>query len=488
MIPGGDLTERAVKSGAWASAITAGDRTLQIVKLVVVAALLGPAALGLLGIALLTLAVLEVFSNLGVDVALIQRREKNVDTYLDTAWMMQVGRGVVLAAVAWVFAPYAASFFSEPRSVDLIRAIGFSPLILGLRNPATMYFQKNLEFHRQFGYQLSGTLIDVSITLVLAYTTGSVWALVFGKLAGDVTRTVVSYFIHDYRPHLRFDLAKGKELFGYGKWIMGASITAFLLGQGDDAFVGWFLGATALGLYQLAYRLSNAPATEITRVISTTMLPTYSQLQDDRAAVRSAYFRVLQFTSFLTFPMSVGIFLTAPSFVAAFLGAEWLPMVPVLQALTVWGLLLSVGHNVGPLYRALGRPDLETKVQVGKVVLVAILIYPATDAYGLVGTAGAVILASVLVSEPLANYWGLKLIDGTVRQFVRTLAYPTVTSLAMGGVVYAVRESLTLAPLTEFVVLVVVGIGAYVTAVLVVESTTDYDLATMLSLIRQNIA
>jgi PST family polysaccharide transporter/lipopolysaccharide exporter len=487
-IPDGDLTERAVKSGAWASAITAIDRALQVVKLVVVAALLGPAALGLMGIALLALAVLEVFSNLGLDVALVQRREENVDAYLDTAWAMQLARGALLAAAAWLGAPHAAAFFGEPESAALVRAIGLSPLLLGLRNPAVLYFQKNLEFHRQFGYQLSGTLLDVAVALALALATGSVWALVLGKLAGDAARTVASYVVHGYRPSLGFDLAQGRELFGYGKWIMGAGITAFLLGQGDDVFVGWFLGATALGFYQLGYRLASAPAAEVTKVISATMLPTYAKLQDDRAAVREAYFRVLQFTSFLTFPMSVGILVTAPAFVAGVLGPEWLPMVPVLQALTLWGLLLSVGANVGPLFRALGRPDLETKVQAAKLVLVALLVYPATDAYGLVGTAGAVVAASLLVSEPLANYLGLRLVGGTGRRFVRTLAYPAATSLAMGAVVYAVRESVALAPAVEFVVLVVVGVAAYAAAVLVVESTTDYDLASVLSLIRRNIA
>jgi len=351
------VAERAVKSGVWASAITASDRVLQIVKLVVVAGLLGPSAMGLMGIALLTLATLDVFTNLGMDVALIQRSEDDVDAYLDTAWVLQLCRGAALAAVAWTAAPFVATFFGEPRSLDLIRVIGFSPLLLGLQNPAVMYFRKNLEFHRQFGYRVTGSLVDMSVALALAVATGSVWALVFGKLAGDATRTGASYVIHDYRPSVAFDLAKGRELFGYGKWILGAGVTSFLLGQGDDVFVGWFLGAASLGLYQLAYRLANAPATEITKVISSTMLPTYSKLQDDPAAVREAYFRVLQFTTLLTFPMSVGIFVTAPSFVAAFLGDAWAPMVPVMRALSAWGLLLSIGANVGPLFRALGRPD-----------------------------------------------------------------------------------------------------------------------------------
>jgi len=481
------VAERAVKSGVWASAITASDRVLQIVKLVVVAGLLGPSAMGLMGIALLTLATLDVFTNLGMDVALIQRSEDDVDAYLDTAWVLQLCRGAALAAVAWTAAPFVATFFGEPRSLDLIRVIGFSPLLLGLQNPAVMYFRKNLEFHRQFGYRVTGSLVDMSVALALAVATGSVWALVFGKLAGDATRTGASYVIHDYRPSVAFDLAKGRELFGYGKWILGAGVTSFLLGQGDDVFVGWFLGAASLGLYQLAYRLANAPATEITKVISSTMLPTYSKLQDDPAAVREAYFRVLQFTTLLTFPMSVGIFVTAPSFVAAFLGDAWAPMVPVMRALSAWGLLLSIGANVGPLFRALGRPDLETKVQVGKLALLAVLIYPATDRFGLVGTAGAIILASVLISEPLANYLGLRLVDGTVRRFARTLAYPALMSLVMGGVVTAVARSISPAPVLEFVVLVATGVAAYAAALLVVATRTDYGIASTLQLIQRNL-
>jgi len=481
------VAERAVKSGVWASAITASDRVLQIVKLVVVAGLLGPSAMGLMGIALLTLATLDVFTNLGMDVALIQRSEDDVDAYLDTAWVLQLCRGAALAAVAWTAAPFVATFFGEPRSLDLIRVIGFSPLLLGLQNPAVMYFRKNLEFHRQFGYRVTGSLVDMAVALALAVATGSVWALVFGKLAGDATRTGASYVIHDYRPSVAFDLAKGRELFGYGKWILGGGVTSFLLGQGDDVFVGFFLGAASLGLYQLAYRLANAPATEITKVISSTMLPTYSKLQDDPAAVREAYFRVLQFTTLLTFPMSVGIFVTAPSFVAAFLGAEWAPMVPVMQALSVWGLLLSIGANVGPLFRALGRPDLDTKVQVGKLALLAVLIYPATDRFGLVGTAGAIILASVLISEPLANYLGLRLVDGTVRRFARTLAYPALMSLAMGGVVAAVARSISPAPVLEFVVLVATGVAAYAAALLVVATRTDYGIASTIQLIQRNL-
>jgi len=139
LIPKGDVTERAVKSGIWVTLINVFDRILQLAKLVVLARLLAPSDFGLMGIALLTLAGLQQFSKLGIDTALIQQEEDDVDEYLNTAWSMKAIRGVVITGVAFVLAPYAAQFFSEPRATDIIRVIALSPLITGLQNPGVMH-------------------------------------------------------------------------------------------------------------------------------------------------------------------------------------------------------------------------------------------------------------------------------------------------------------------------------------------------------------
>jgi PST family polysaccharide transporter/lipopolysaccharide exporter len=165
LIPKGDVAERAVKSGIWVTLINVFDRILQLVKLVVLARLLAPSDFGLMGIALLTLAGLRQFSKLGIDTALIQREEDNVDEYLNTAWSMKAIRGVVIAGVAFVLAPVAAQFFNELRATDVIRVIALSPLITGLQNPGVMYLRKNLEFHKQFVYTLSSTTTNITVAI-----------------------------------------------------------------------------------------------------------------------------------------------------------------------------------------------------------------------------------------------------------------------------------------------------------------------------------
>lgn len=149
----------------------------------------------------------------------------------------------------YFIAPYAAIFFDAPEAKLIIQVIGFAILLRAFTNIGVIYFQKELEFSKQFIYQLSGILADFIVAISAVLILRNVWALVLGLLAGNVIRCFISYLIHPYRPCLSSNLGKTKELFGFGKWILGSSILIFLLTQGDDIFVGKILGTTVLGFY-----------------------------------------------------------------------------------------------------------------------------------------------------------------------------------------------------------------------------------------------
>ena len=124
--------------------------------------------------------------------------------------------------------------------------------------------------------------------------------------------------------------------------------------------MGKLLGVTALGFYQLAYRISNMPATEITHVISRVTFPAYSKLQDDIPKLREAYLKVLQITAFLSFPIAGLIFVLAPDFTKIFLGEKWMPMVPAMQVLVFAGLSRAIAATAGYIFYAVGKPKIDT--------------------------------------------------------------------------------------------------------------------------------
>lgn len=463
LIPEGDLATQTIRSGFWEGVINVSDRLLQLLVLVVLARLLAPEDFGLMGIALLTMGALNRFSQLGVNQALIYNRDENIDRYLNTVWTLKLGRGILLAAVAVAGAPFVASFFGEPRVTDLVRFMALPLLVDALTNPGTVYFVKDLQFHKKFVYKMSYGLANFCVALGFALVYENVWALAFGFLAAKVAQTIASYRIHSFRPYPRFNASLARELIGYGKWITGTNIIYFFIQEGDDLVIGWLVSATALGFYQMAYRIGNAPSTEVADVIGNVIYSTFSKLQDNTGVLRDAFVRTVQITSLVSFPMTIGIVVVSPVFVRGVLGEQWLPMVTTMQVLALYGLLLSLTVSFHRLWKALGRPDLVTKIGVLRLVGMAIVIIPAANRYGLEGVAFTVLGAHLLLTVPVDIYLIRHMLGLNRYRLLYAGGYPFLASLLMGAVVFIVRQSLeTVHPTIEFTILVGVGIVSYI--------------------------
>jgi len=474
---GKSLSQRVVRGGFWVFSLRITQQLFNFVRLVILARILSPNDFGLMGIALLTMATLDTFSQTGFQQALIQKKE-DIKPYLDSAWTVLILRGLILFAILYFIAPYAATFFNAPEAKPIIQVIGFAVLFQALANIGVVYFQKELEFNKQFIYQLSGTLVDFVVAISTALILKSVWALVFGLVAGNAVRCFVSYLIHPYRPHLSLDLEKAKELFGFGKWILGSSILVFLLTQGDDIFVGKLLGATALGFYQMAYRISNIPATEITHVISQVTFPTYSKLQDNIPKLREAYLKVLQITAFLSFPIAGLIFVLAPDFTKIFLGEKWMSMVPAMQVLVFAGLVRSIAATTGPVFHAVGKPKIDTQWQIVRLLVLAALIYPFTIKWGILG-ASIVVFLSIFVSNIGFCFEVIKITKCEMKNFVNAML-PSFLSSAISVSVVSGLKSIINGEIWGFVILSCVGILIYFIIIYLSDKFFNYRMQALI--------
>ena len=433
---------------------------LGMIRIVVVARFLAPEDLGLMGIVLLTLAVLESLSQTGFAAALIQNR-RQVDTYLDTAWIVSLIRGVCLYGLLFLFAPLVASFFDTPGTTLLLRVVGLAYIFEGLINIGVVTFRKELKFEKVFLYQQIELFTEIFLTISLAIILRNVWALIFGYIGGKGMKCFTSYLLHPYRPGFSFDSEKAKELFRFGKYLLGSSIILLLITQGDDAVVGKLLGTTALGFYVIAYKISNMPATSITHVFSQVAFPTYSKLQDDAERLRSAYLKALKYIAFVSLPTSGGLIFLAPELVHFFLGQEWMQIVPAMRILCIFGLIRALGGTTGPLFQGVGRPDIITKLNLGKLLVIALLIIPLTQKYGIVGTSITVTIPMVL-EQTISWQICARIIRGTVREILTVLAPSFIGTLLMIGFL-GIAKKINLGPIENIytICLIVSGIMFY---------------------------
>ncbi|MCG9479556.1 MAG: lipopolysaccharide biosynthesis protein [Actinomycetia bacterium] len=471
--PGRGLSSKAIRGGFWVFSLRITDRVFKLLRTIVLARLLSPKDFGLFGIALLVLSILETFTESGFQYALIQKKGET-RSFLDTAWTIGLIRGFAIAVIVFFVAKPASIFFGAPDAEPILQVIAASIILHNLKNIAVLYFQKELEFKNYFKYQFVGTIVDVTVALTLALLLKTVWALVFGLLAGNMARCIMSYIIEPYRPRIKVNIRQAKELFNFGKWVLGSSIVVFLAIQGDDIFLGKVLGATALGFYQMAFRFANLPGSEI-GVLSRVAFPAYSKLQDNIPKLKNAYLRTVRFIIFLSMPLAGGIFILAPQFTQIFLGEKWMPMVPALKILAISAMVRVMIGTGGALFNSRGRPDLDFKMNLCRVITLAITIYPLTMLWKIAGTSLSVLLA-VCACIPVWFAGSKKQAGLSFKDFQGILLPPLSGTVVMASVIFILGMFFNQYSLVGFLFSIVIGIVAFIGIIFLYRKILHYNV------------
>jgi len=393
--PSNGLPQKVLFGSIWVFLLRIIQQVLGLLKIIIVAWILSPTEYGIVVFAILVISIVDTFSQTGIQQALIQKGE-DIDEYLDSAWTLSLLRGVLLFLLTLLISPIASQYFGSLQSNEMIQVLSISFFISGMMNIGTIFFQKTLNFRRQFSLDFWPFIGDFSATFFTLLAFQSIWAIVIGILFGNVIKLFLSYTTHPFRPRVSFDFKKLKSLMNFSKHIMFSTIMIFLLMQGDDFYVAKILGISSLGLYQMAYTLSNLPATQVSQVISQVTLPAYCLINKSRTLLKKAYLKVLNVTILISFPISGFLFTLGPDIVLIFFGEQWKPMSICLQILVLFGTIRSVNGTIGPVFLSMGLPAYLSKVVLFQVIIMFILIIPLTHYYAIAGTAMAVLIPNMI--------------------------------------------------------------------------------------------
>ena len=438
------LYRRVVHGGVWLFVLRFLQQILALVRLLVLARILAPGDFGILGLALITTRIARIFTETGFEEALVQR-QGDIRPYLNAAWTVHVIRGLILFGVMFVGAPYLVRLLNNPAepldlptTILILRVISISYLLSGFSNIGVVHFRKDMQFQKYFLRQICGVLVDVTVSIVLLVILRDVWALIWGKLAGEFILFVLSYVMHPFRPRIRFDGSRVRALWTYGKWGMVTAVIGFLVMEGDDFLVLKILGPTMMGLYLMAHKIGWFPITEVTVVISHVTFPAYAKVQDNIPRLREAYLKVLKFAAFLSFPLGIMLIVLGGSFTELFMQSKWQPLVPLLQLLATMAIFSSLATCASPLFRALGHPKKVTYLIFGKLFFLAVLIFPFLAFWGVTGVAAAVLL-STLVMQPILYHQIVKQLGCGYWDILRVLLAPSAGIGAMAACITGIK-------------------------------------------------
>lgn len=399
-------TKSAVKGVSWITLLRILTRVITLVRLSILGRLLTPAQFGYFGIATLILSFLEIFTETGINVFLIQEKG-HIKEYVNSAWVASIVRGIVLALIIFFSASAISVFFNSPEAYSIIALIGFVPLIRGFINPAIVTYQKELLFHKEFLFRFLLFFIDVVISIVVGFLTRNAIAFVYGLIASAIIEVMLSYILFSIRPQIQLEIKKVKYIIRRGWWVTMTGIFSYFADNGDNLIVGKILGSSALGIYQVAYKFSTLPISEITNVVNQVIFPVFSRFSEDKERLLKAFLKVTLFGSLGALVLGGGIFVFAEPIILIFMGKQWVAAIPAIQVLAIYGILRTMFGNFAPLFLSLGKQNYVAKMTFVRVLGLAIVVVPLVTSYGMVG-AGYAMLVSIFFEIPIILYFAHK--------------------------------------------------------------------------------
>lgn len=386
------LTSKTISGFVWLSIGKAFKAISHLVVLYFLVRLLETADFGLLGMAMIVISFADIFSDIGVGPALIQREKlSNVD--ISTGLWFSIVFGVLITTVIWFLSPFIADFFKEDNLTVVLRWISLVLFIKSIAIVAQSLLYRDLKYKLitiselisyVFGYGLVGIL--------LAYNDFGVWSLVAAVIAQALLATLMLNFFAKPRYRVDFSRTSLKLLLLYGGGYSLSKIFSFLGSRGDNIIVGRYLGASLLGIYERSYHLNKFFASLVGDIMDKVLFSPFSRKQNDKKLLASIFLELTELVAIVLIPFSLFISLNANHIVLFLLGEDWIEAIAPTRIIGI-AIFFMISSRIGNiLSKSLGGVYNRAAINFIYGFTVVVGSYFAS-AWGLKGVSLVVVLA-----------------------------------------------------------------------------------------------
>lgn len=380
-------------------------RAAALGKMAILARILTPYDFGLFGMAALALAFFENLTETGVNQAIIHS-DRKTEELVDSAWVISIGRGILISVLILAAAWPLAIFFRNREVAPLVFLVAAVPLVKGFINPMVVNLVKELEFGRELKLRSALAAVDAAAAIGAAFIFKSAAALVMGLLVTGLAEVLMSFAWFKVRPKLRFSRSYLGEILGYGKWVTVSGVLSWAAGEIDDLVAGRWFGTGALGVYQAAYKISTLPVTEISGTVNQVAFPVLSKVKEDRNRFWRIFLGSMGGIGVIGVIGGAVLWFFPREVVMILLGKQWLAAVPLIRYLAIFGVIRSLESGIQPAFLAAGRPWVGSFGNGIKVaaLIAGLIIWGRT---GILGVAAAVVVSAAAA----APYYVINLIS-----------------------------------------------------------------------------
>lgn len=402
------IAVKAARSMKWSVLTEVVSRSVTPLTFIALARILAPQDFGVVAVAQIAISFCSLFWDAGLEKALIQTKEP-LDKAANVVFWTNIILGLVIYCILFTISPLLSVFFNSPASGPVLQVLGLQIIIGSLSTVQQALFLRDLNFKQLFWAKLATAAIPAVVSIPLAFIGYGVWALVASSLTASMMNLIILWVRSPWRPNYSFDAAIARKMSNFGIWIVIDSFAGWFISQGDALVIGRFLGVGNLGFYRTGRNVIDLLFGITMNPIYPILYPAFSALHADKEALRSFLYKANRIIMSLTFPMGLGLMCIASPLVMVVLGEKWHGTEIVLSVL---GLQTALGWLVAAnpeIYRAMGRPDVQTKIAF-LTIPIYMLVYFMAAPYGLTVFLFAR-LGLTLVGIPVHVFMAVKILN-----------------------------------------------------------------------------
>jgi lipopolysaccharide exporter len=477
------IAASAAKGFAWSAVSYGGNKFIAFLTTIFLARLIAPSEFGVFAAVLTIILYFEVILDLGIGAAVVYEQEDGITERTETAFTTNLLFASFLTVIVFLAAPWIADFLDIADDAIVVRMMAFYLLIRGFGQINTAMLRRDLNFKPLAAVELSGVVIRGVLSLGLAAAGFGVWAIVWGFLGGELASTVASWIVVKVRPRLRIVGHAARSMLKFGASVTLLAFLNELALNSDYLVVARQLGATALGIYAMAYRLPELLVKSPMWLFSRVAFPVYSKSRTQGLDVmRTGMLRALRLATLYGFAVGVGLALVSRDSVDVLFGAEWAAAATPMAVLALSSGIGTIGFASGDIFPAVGRPGMLVRINA-PLTIVRVAGFIIAAPYGLVAIAWVHLVTTILYSIVRLMIAG-RFLDSKFRESLRAMRPSFIVALLI--TVFALPVRLTLP--TGFVGMLLIilagciggALGLYLT-----RSETVVELRALLKLVRQ---
>jgi O-antigen/teichoic acid export membrane protein len=398
------LRQRVFRAGLWSIGGYGLSQAIRMGSNLLLTRLLVPEMFGVMAIAWLIMTGLGLLSDLGLSQNITQSRRGNDPEFLDTVWVVQIFRSILLWLIALSIAVLILiadrfnftgkdTVYADPHLPYVIAAVSFTAVIVGFRSTKFYEANRHLTLGQITLMGLVAQIVGLMCMLAWVSVDRSIWALVAGSICSGLTELIVSHvFLSGHSNRWHWDKSAFAEVLHFGKWLFLSSILGFFASSGDRLLLGGMVNATTLGVYVIAFLLFSSVEQVLARIIQSVAFPALSEIARKGTSMKAGYYRIHAVIAAVAYFSGGFLIISGQALVDILYDKRYVQAGWMLEILAV--ALLAVPSRIGvQCYLALGESSMTSIVAAIRLLLLLLLLPIGFYTFGLPGAVWGITLS-----------------------------------------------------------------------------------------------